>query len=361
MRMIFFEGNSRSTRTAFAACCALSVALLASSSSVAGGVSPIDATAEQKKDAMEHFTAGKQAIEAKNWEKAALELRTSLAAVDSPNARLELSRALRESGNAAEAYAEYGRVIESATALAAKEPRYAQTAEAATSERAELEPKLAFVVVSGQNMPADAVLKVGGRAIPATEWKAPIVVPAGAVDVVLLDANGKELSRQTVAAAVGKKASVSFDASPAPPPPPQPPGKPDPDDKPDFNKPDQPSPDVGTTTPANARLRTYAYVAGGVGVAGLALFTIFGILDNSTYSDLQSACPNNACPPGKQSEIDSGRTQQTIANVGLVVGAVGVAAGATLFVLSLPKSSSSSAPATGLVVTPGFVGLRGSL
>jgi hypothetical protein len=118
--------------------------------------------------------------------------------------------------------------------------------------------------------------------------------------------------------------------------------------------------DTGATGGSN-KLRTYSYIAGGVGVAGLAMFTIFGLMDNSTYSDLQSACVNGRCPSTKQSEIDSGRTQQTVANVGLVVGAVGVAAGATLFVLSLKKPASPAAPTTGLVVSPGFVGLRGSL
>jgi hypothetical protein len=97
---------------------------------------------------------------------------------------------------------------------------------------------------------------------------------------------------------------------------------------------------------------------GGIGVAGLALFTVYGLIDNSTYSDLQSSCPHNACPPGKQGEIDSGRTQQTIANVSLVVGGVGLAAGATMFVISLSHKSS---PTTGLVLGPGYLGVRGSL
>jgi hypothetical protein len=356
------------TLRTLAACCTLSAALLASPPSLAAGVSPSDATPAQKKEAMDHFMTGKQAIEAKNWEKAALELRASLDAVDSPNARLELARALRESGNLVESWAEYKRVFDSATALASKEPRYAQTAEAATSERGELESKLAFVVVTIQNAPADASLKVGGKSIPSSEWVAPIVVPAGTVDVVLSDASGKELARQTVTATVGQKTPTTVDAKPgaaAAPGAPPVPANPDPDDKPDF-KPGEGNPaDTGTTSGGggNAKLRTYAYIAGGVGVAGLAMFTIFGLMDNSTYSDLQSACPNNACPASKQSEIDSGRTQQTLANVGLVVGAVGVATGATLFVLSLSKSSPApaAAPATGLVVTPGFVGLRGTL
>lgn len=349
------HGSPRSLRS-LVVCCTASAAWLLAGSALAAGVAPGDATPAQKKEATDHFTTGKHALEAKNWEKAILELRASLDVVDSPNARLELARALREAGNGGEAYAEYGRVIEGATRLAAKEERYAKTAEAATTERAELEPKLAFVVVTLAHAPDDAVLKVGGRTIPPAEAVGPIVVPAGAVDVVLSDATGKELARQTVNATVGQKSPVALDAQPPPPPPKN--AKADPDDKPpaDAHNPA----DTGVTSGPN-KLRTYSYVAGGVGVAGLAMFTIFGLMDNSTYNDLNSACVNGRCPSSKQSEIDSGRTQQTIANVGLVVGAVGVAAGATLFVLSLQKPASPAAPTTGLVVSPGFVGLRGSL
>jgi hypothetical protein len=83
-------------------------------------------------------------------------------------------------------------------------------------------------------------------------------------------------------------------------------------------------------------------------------------MDNSTYDDLKGACTGNVCPPNKQGEVSAGKTQQTVANVGLVLGGVGLAAGATLFVISLsPRSSGSSS--TGLVVAPGYLGLRGSL
>jgi hypothetical protein len=342
------------------ACCTLSASLLVGGAAHAAGASPADATAVQKKQALDHFMTGKQAIEAKNWEKATLELRASLDVVDSPNARLELARALREQASFGDAWAEYGRVIASATLLAKTEDRYAKTAEAATTERSELEPKLAFVTVTVANAADDAVLKVGGRTVPSAEWSAPIVVPVGAVDVVLSDAVGNELARQTVSAAVGAKTPVSLDAKPAPPAPPAPkPTTPDPDDRPDFAKEQAEAPP--TSGGGNKQLRLYSYVAGGVGVAGFAMFGIFGLMDNSTYSDLQGACPQGHCPASKQSEIDSGRTQQTIANVGLVVGAVGVATGATLFVLSLSSKSSPAAPATGLIVAPGYVGLRGSL
>jgi hypothetical protein len=316
-------------------------------SASASGVAPGDASAVQKKEAMEHFSAGKQAIEAKNWERAVLELRSSLDIIDSPNARLELARALRDSGSLGEAWAEYTVTIDGATRLAATEERYTKTADAAKSEQAEIEPKLAFVTVSVLHAPADAVLKVGGRVIPSAQWTAPAVVPPGAVDVVLSDASGKEIARQTVNAPGGQKTAATLDAQP-PPPPVEP--KPEPTPEP---------PPVVTPSPRSS-LRTYSYVAGGVGAAGLVMFTIFGVMDNSTYSDLQSACSHNVCPPGKQGEIDSGRTQQTLANVGLVIGGVGLAAGATLFVLSLSSKPAAEGTAA-LVAGPGYFGVRGTL
>jgi hypothetical protein len=341
----------------FLARCVLCTAVLVSSVAAAAGVSPGDATAAQKKQATDHFAAGKQALESKNWEKATLELRASLDVVDSPNARLVLARALRDSGSLGDAWAEYGRVIETATKLAVLEERYKQTAEAATSERAEIESKLAFVTVTVAHGPADATLKAGGRTIPSSEWASPIVVAAGAVDVVLTDADGKELTRQTVSAAAGQKTAVALDAQPPPPKPPAGKAAMDTDDtdKADevHNKAIVPPP-----PPSDSKLRPYSYVAGGVGLAGLATFAIFGLMDKSTYGDLQNACPNNVCPPGKASEVDSGRTQQAVANVGLVIGAVGLATGVTLFLLSPSKSSG---PSTGLLVGPGYVGLGGSL
>lgn len=337
---------------------ALSLVALATPLASAAGADPATATAAQKKEAMDHFSAGKQAIEAKNYEKAVTELRASLDVVDSPNARLELARALRDSGKLADAWAEYERVVQDATKLAAKEERYAKTADAATTERTDVEAKLAFVIVTVAHAPADAVLKVGGKTVPSDQWVEPIVAPPGAVDVVVSDASGKELARQTVMAAVGQKLPVDLDAQPA-----APAAPPAPKEIAAEDKPDNGPPPADTAPPPSssgrANLRPWAYVAGGVGVAGLAAFTVFGLMSNSAYSDLQNSCPNNVCPQSKASERDSGKTDQLIANIGLGVGIVGVAAGATLFVLSLGGRSAPAA--TGLVVGPTFVGLRGSL
>jgi hypothetical protein len=320
-------------------------------------VSPDDASVEQKKEAMAHFTAGKAAAESKGWEKAESELRASLEVVNSPNARLVLARALRDSGKLDAAWAEYAATAEGATHLAAADPRYQQTADAAKSEQGELEPKLAFVTVTIAHAPPDATLKVGGRTVPAAAWAAPIAVPQGALDVVLVGADGKELARKTVPAAVGEKTPVDLDAQPAPPATPPPPSA---DDIPPSDKPVEEKP---ATSSSRRNLRVPAYAVAGVGGASLVVFGVFGAMGKSSYNDLHAACPGGVCPPSKSSEISSGKTQELVANVALGVGIAGVAAGATLFVLSLGGGSSSStqAASASLVVSPTFIGLRGAL
>ncbi len=331
------------------------------------GSIPSRATAAQKTEAMTHFTVGKAAVDAQNWEKAALELRASLDIVDSPNARLVLARALRDSGKLTEAWAEYGRTIDDAVKLNDAGGHYGPAMGSAQIERGELEPKLAFVIITYDKAPPDATLKVAGQVIPAAAWIAPIVVPAGAVDVVVTDPSGKEIARKTVAAAVGEKTPVDLDAPPPVPATPPPAATPSADDIPPADRPDQPAlPPPPDTSTSNGRrtLRTYSYVAGGVGAAGFIVFAIFGAMEKSTYSSLQNACPGNVCPPSKSGDVSSGKTQELVANVGLGVGIVGVAAGATLFALSFGGGRSpgaSQTAGTSLVFSPGFIGLRGDL
>jgi hypothetical protein len=325
----------------------------------ASGLAPGDATAAQKKEAIEHFDAGKRAAEANNWDKAVTELRASLDVVDSPNTRLLLARAMRDSGQVEDAWVQYGQTVDSATALALKDDHYAKTADAAKAERGALETQLAFVVVDVKNAPADAVLKAGGRTIPREQWGTPVLVPPGTVDVTIADASGKELATKTVAATIGDHTPVALDAQPPPPPAVVPPSPPAQDDIPPSDRPQVETP---STTGGRARLRPYAYIAGGVGAAGLLVLAISGGMEKSTYNGLVSACPGDRCPPGKASDISSAKTEQVLANVGLGVGLAGVAAGATLFVLSLGgHAPSPPAGGTSLVVTPNFIGLRGAL
>jgi hypothetical protein len=341
--------------------CALQGGLLVAPCASAAAVPPTEATVEQKQAAIDHFRAGKEAIESKDWARAVSEFRASLALVESPNARLELARALRDSDDLPDAWDEYGRAIDSATKLLAKEVRYTRTAEAATEEQRELQARLAFFVVSVVGAPEGSTLKVGGRVVPSEQWTKPVAAPAGPVDVLLADSKGVELVHKTVDVSVGQTSQVALEVPAIG----GPPGRQGAslaagdDEKPEGTDQTLPRSDLAVASPSN--LRPFSYLAAGIGVAGLAAFGVFGLMSNSTYSDLKSACPasTGGCPPGKQSEISAGRTEQTVANVGLVLGLLGATVGVTLFIFSIPaKSTVTSAT---LLVGPEYVGLRGTL
>jgi hypothetical protein len=340
----------------------------------AAGVDPTAATPQQKFFAQSHFTRARGALTLKNLPLALDEFRASYDVVASPNTRFSIARCLRDMNRLPEAYIEFGKTDAEATAAAASDPRYAQTADAAKKEQDAVATQIGLVTVTITNADPDATLTVAGAAVDRASWTLAVPVAPGAIEVVL-SSGGKQIAKQSVTVAAGEKKVVAIDAKPVVAPPPVVPVVPpttakggvahdDDDDNPWEKQQKQQAASaalapVAETNP-RAKLRPYAYVAGGVGAAGLLTFAIFGLLEKSTYSGLQTDCPNHVCPSSKFSDVSTGQTQQTVANIGLIVGAVGVAAGATLFVLSLPKSSASSSSAS-LVVAPSFIGLRGSL
>ena len=203
------------------------------------------------------------------------------------------------------------------------------------------EPQLGFVGLTIQNPSDDTRVVVGGEEIRRAAWAEPAPVVAGMTEVVVTTPGHAPVSR-TITVPAGQRAELTVDAQSGdalggpPQPPPEPPRPP---------------------SEGMASLRPWAYVAGGVGAAGLLTFAITGAMAKSTYDDLNGACHGGPCPPDKSGEISSGKTQQTVANVTLVLGLLGVAGGATLFVLSMPKGAPASNAA--LVVTPGGLVVRG--
>jgi hypothetical protein len=87
-----------------------------------------------------------------------------------------------------------------------------------------------------------------------------------------------------------------------------------------------------------------ALIAGGVGVAGVATGVITGLMAGSRYSKAERECPGRACVEGSSGwdTVQSFRTLRTVSTVGYIVGGVGLAAGATLFLLTPSKTTSSA-------------------
>ena len=308
--------------------------------SLATGVDPDAATPLQREQAQSRFGRGRQLFEQKKFREALVEFVGSHEIVASPNARLYSAHCRRELGELVAAYEEFGRAATEARERATGDPRYVKTAEAAERERDALAPKLGFVTITVDHAAADTKLTIAGEEIKSAAWSEAAPVLPGTTEIIATTP-GRAPARTTATVSAGEKKRVTIDAglpspvaaapepAPAPPPPPEGPKQP---------------------------TRTIAYVAGGVGVIGFATFAVFGLMAKSTYDGLQKECPG-PCTSDHSGEIHNGETQQTVANIGLIAGAVGAVAGVTLFIASRP--SKQEAPAAALQVGPSWVGVRG--
>ena len=83
-----------------------------------------------------------------------------------------------------------------------------------------------------------------------------------------------------------------------------------------------------------------ALVAGGVGLAGLAVGAVFGLRTLSKEKDADAECEGRYCSPKGLDLHDQSRQASTVSTVGFAVGAVGLGLG-TYFLLS----SGGKAPA----------------
>jgi hypothetical protein len=313
----------------------------------AGAATP---SPDEVKKAQDLFEKGLALRKAKKYALALEQFRASYATVPSPNSRLNIARCMNELGDHVDAYLEFTAVADEASARAATEPRYAKTRDTAILERDEVAKKIAVVTVTVEHPEAAASLKIGGREAPRDTWGKPFPAKPGPVEVIVYSTAGPPVT-ENVETSAGDKKDVTIDAQAGGPVPPEG-GNGD-----------------GTVTvePPSSRegLRPFAYIAGGIGLVGFGVFTVAGIMANGTYSDLEDKCGTSPCPPEYAEDVDSGKTQQTIANVGLIVGAVGIAAGATLFVLSITGGDSSAEPqadstSAQLLVGPGYAGVRGT-
>ena len=322
----------------------IALVLAAGSPAYAAGVAPASATPVQREQAQSRFLKGRDLYSAGKYEAALVELNASLDIVASPNTRLYVGRCLRDMGRTVAAYAELGRAAVEAKELLHDDARYEKAAQAANEERAQLAPKLAFVEVRVAHASSATTLKVANDEVRRGGWEEPVPVMPGTAEV-LVETPGHAPVREQVQVAAGERKSVTIDAAA-----------------------DAPAAVTSAAAPApeesddsRAKLRPFVYVAGGVAVAGLATFLVAGAMANGTYSDLKDACGAGPCPPGHADDISSGNTQQTIANVGLVVFVVAAAATVTLFVVSSPKKDAPANAVTARVTAgPSFVGLQGA-
>lgn len=347
----------RAARRVSCLACALAV-LVAPALAAAAGVNPEKASAAEKAQAQARYQQGVKEYKTGDFANAVRDFKASYEIVASPNSHMMYARALRKSGKLDEAYEEFALTQNEAGKLAIKLPRYATAAESAEAEKNAVLQKVAAISVEIDGDPSQVTLYVGKREVPHARWRA-IAVKPGQVDVTARVTGGRRAWR-TVTAQVGHVTRVKLDTTR------------------DVERNTGPLPPPAASTPTRSasnearpadhrpvtkhRLRPYAYAAGGIGVAGLATFAISGAMSHSTYNHLEQTCKDRVCSPAQTSDIDRGRTEQTVANVGLAFGIAGAGAAVALFVIDLQHSSPDKDAASQLHMAagPGSVSVRGT-
>jgi hypothetical protein len=112
--------------------------------------------------------------------------------------------------------------------------------------------------------------------------------------------------------------------------------------------------------PAPSTQKTLGLVAGGAGVVGLGVGTIFGIVAASKWSATRSDCSYGAtCPSYGEAVSDHSATVNaaTLSTIGFVAGGALLAAGVALYFTAPHMPKADSAPAVGL--GPGTLTIQG--
>jgi hypothetical protein len=109
-----------------------------------------------------------------------------------------------------------------------------------------------------------------------------------------------------------------------------------------------------TTTPGSGSgLRTAGFVVGSIGIAGLAVGTVFGFVALSAKS---SDCPNDNC--GSASEKSTVTNDAHVSTIGFIAGGALTAAGLGMVIFA-PRSSAAH-PETALRLVPVYTGNGGA-
>lgn len=294
---------------------AVSVALAATafaSPVVAQTKTPESQEESSIEDARWEFAEGSAHYQAKRWNEALAAFERSHRLVESPNTELMIARCLRELGRKAEAAMRFEHATEEARRRVQRgETKYARTAEAAAAEGAVLRAQVGTVKIHVAHA-ATASVTVDGEPVPLSpEGDAIVLHDPGTVSVVVRDERGGQQS-QTASVLAGAEVKFDFAAESAAPPPP-------------VRPPPPPAPKTPWTIPA-------AWAAGGLTLAGLGVFTIFGLDSQATYDDLVERCGSVGCGPADRLDAEDGKRSQTIANVGLGI-AIGAAVATAVFVV----------------------------
>ena len=266
-----------------------------------------------------------------------------------PTLTLGLARTQAKLGKYVAAQESYNRIIREWGSTASPPPAFKDALDAAKAEVGPVSAKVASVVVTVEG-PASPVVTIDGQAVPAAALGLKRPVDPGA-HVVKASGEGFKPAEQPFKVAEGGSAEAKLklekaaDVAVVTPPPAGTPTT-------------EPPPEAGK----KGGSKTLAFVAFGVGGAGLVVGSITGLIAIGKHGDLKDRCPGGTCPAEAQSDVDSYQTMGTLSTVGFIVAGVGAVAGTVLLFTGSKETAAradvsryATVRTNGLTLTP-YVG-----
>jgi hypothetical protein len=283
------------------------------------------------------FRQAKPLLDAGRYEEACPKLERSQALDPALGTEFNLADCLEHTGQAARAYQLFGDVAALARASGRTERE-----RSARERQGKLEGQIGHILLSVESLAAlpDAVLQRDGEELPREAWGRPLVVASGRHT---FSVSAPRHEPWTAPIEVGARARVELRVPAL-----KPVATPARSRSTGAPPADPYNPEPGSTH------RTLAYVAAGVGVAGIAVGTTFGALSLVRKGRASEGCPEQTQCADERSAQEWTRATSAghVSTLGFVAGSLGLG-GAALIWLSAPKRSiTTTAALQGLRVTP---------
>jgi len=210
----------------------------------------------------------------------------------------------------------------------------------------EVKPKIAWLTISVPNVP-NPLLKVDNKPVLPAAIGVRRATNPGTVTIEV-SAEGYETKQQVLNLDAGGERALEVSLNALPP-------------RNGPARPATPPPVIAHSNDSGHANRTLAYVALGVGSAGIVVGAITGTLALHKRSDLNSECTGSTCPRSAQSDLNSYHSLGLVSGIGFGVGLAGVAAGLVLLQFGGGHSDANAASAAGfqLHLNPGSFRVQG--
>ena len=257
-----------------------------------------------------------------------------------PTLTLGLARTQAKLGKVVAAQESYNRIIREWGNNPSPPPAFKDALEAARAEVTAVSARVASVVVTVDG-PVSPVVTIDGQSVPAAALGLKRPVDAGS-HTVKASADGYKPAEATFKVAEGGNAEAKLKMEKSA----------------DVAVGPVATPGSVTEPPAagggskGGSTKTLAFVAFGVGGAGLAVGSITGIIAIGKHGDLKDKCADGKCPATEQSNVDSYKTMGTISTVGFIIAGVGGIAGAVLLFTGPKETASSAGTSPRVTMTP---------